>query len=82
MKIIQERTQTYVNSHTRKIKENAEKLSAAPGEGGKWVSWYSDLFLEEKLFPSIFPYGIGGFLSSNMLKKSNMGYSNYINKHD
>ena len=61
-----------------KIKENAEKLFVAPSEEGKWVNWYSDLFLEEKLFPKLFPYGIGGYLSSNMLKKSKMGFANYI----
>ena len=44
----------------------------------KEEKWYSDLFLKEKLFPKLFLYGIGGFLSSNKLKKSNMGYSNYI----
>ena len=46
-----EKNQAFVNSQTRRIKENAEKLSVAPSEGVKWVNWYSDLFLEEKLFP-------------------------------
>ena len=41
-----------------KIKENADKVFVAPSEDGKWVNWYSDLFLEEKLFPKLFPYGI------------------------
>ena len=35
-------------------------------------------FLEEKLFPKLFPWGQGGFLSSNILKRSNMGFSNYV----
>ena len=67
-----------VSNQTKKIKENAKKLSLAPAEEGKWINWQSDLFLEEKMFPRLFPYGIGGFLSSNMLKRNNMGYSNYI----
>ena len=37
-----EKTQAFVNSQTREIKDNTEKLSIAPGEGGKWVNWYSD----------------------------------------
>ena len=74
----EEKTSAFVKKQTIKIKENAEKISVAPSEAGKWVNWYSDLFLEEKLFPKLFPYGIGGYLSSNMLKKSNIGFSNYI----
>ena len=72
------RTLDFVEKQTKKIKDNAAKISIAPGEHGKWINWQSDLFLEEKLFPKLFPYGLGGFLSSNMLKKSNMGFSNYI----
>ena len=73
-----EKTMEFVNKQTRKIKENLEKVSVAPGEEGKLTNWKSDIFLEEKLFPKLFPYGIGGYLSSNMLKNNNMGYSNYI----
>ena len=72
------RTMEFVSSACKKIKENTDKLCVAPAEKGKWINWQSDIFLEEKLFPSHFPYGLGGYLSSNMLKKSNMGYSNYI----
>ena len=72
------KTLKFVENQTKKIKENAKKISVAPSESGKWINWQSELFLEEKLFPRLFPYGIGGFLSSNVLKKSNMGYSNYI----
>merc|ERR1712030_71366 len=73
-----QKTLEFVLNQTKKIKENVKKLSLAPAEEGKWMNWQSDLFLEERLFPKLFPYGLGGFLSSNMLKKSNMGYSNYI----
>ena len=72
------RTLDFVEKQTKKIKENAAKFSIAPGEHGKWMNWQSDLFLEEKLFPRLFPWGIGGYLSSNMLRNSNMGFSNYI----
>ena len=61
-----------------KIAANLEKLIVAPGEAGKWKNWGKDLYLEEKLFPHLFPYGIGGYLSSNLLKKSNLGFSNYV----
>ena len=71
-------TSEFVGEHLLKIKENVKKVFVAPSEEGKWINWQSDLFLEEKLFPKLFPYGIGGYLSSNMLKKSNMGFSNYI----
>ena len=73
-----EKTMQFVKKHTRKIKENVEKLCLAPSEEGKWTNWKSDVFLEEKLFPKLFPYGVGGYLSSNILKKNNMGFSNYI----
>jgi hypothetical protein len=73
-----EKTFKYVNIQTKKIKDNIEKICVAPGEGGKWKNWQSDLYLEEKLFPALFPYGVGGFLSSNMLREDNMGFSNYV----
>ena len=73
-----EKTFKYVNKQTKKIKDNIEKICVAPGEGGQWKNWQSDLYLEEKLFPALFPYGVGGFLSSNMLRQNNMGFSNYV----
>ena len=73
-----EKTAKFVEEQLVKIKQNVNKVFVAPSEGGKLVNWQSDLFLEEKLFPKLFPYGLGGYLSSNMLKNSNMGYSNYI----
>ena len=48
------------------------------GRGGNFENWENDIYLEEKLFPALFPYGIGGFLSTNMLTRSNMGFSNYV----
>ena len=73
-----ENTYDYVKRATKQIKENASKIFVAPGEGGRWKNWRSDLFLEEKMFPALFPYGIGGYMSSNMLKNNDMGFANYI----
>ena len=67
-----------MSQQKKKIKENLEKLFIAPGEHGVWLNWESDVYLEEKLFPKLFPYGIGGYLSSNVLKNSNMGFANYV----
>ena len=68
----------YIDQQREKIDQKLQKLSVAPGEKGKWINWGSDLYLEEKLFPALFPFGWGGYLSSNMLKNSNIGFSNYI----
>ena len=38
----------------------------------------TQVFLEEKLFPSLYPYGFGGYLSSNLLKGRDIGISNYV----
>ena len=71
-------TRDFVKNQVKKIKKNFDDLiTVAPGVGGKFYSWGEDIFLEEKLFPQLFPYGIGGYLSSNLLKKSNMGFANY-----
>ena len=72
------KTLKYVRKQTKLIKENASKICVAPGEGGAWKSWQTDLFLEEKLFPALFPYGIGGYMSSNMLREVDMGFANYV----
>ena len=42
------------------------------------LNWQSDVFLEEKLFPALFPYGIGGFMSANVIRSSNIGFANYV----
>ena len=73
-----EKIRDLVKQQNKKIKENLQKLFIAPGEKGEWMNWESDVYLEEKLFPALFPYGIGGYLSSNVLKNSNMGFANYV----
>lgn len=71
-------TRVFVKNQVTKIKQNIEHMiTVAPGVGGKFSTWGHDIFLEEKLFPHLFPYGIGGYLSSNLLKKSKMGFANY-----
>ena len=75
--IVNELSSDIVNiiEEDEKIKENAAKIAIEPRDHGKWINWQSDLFLEEKLFPKLFLFGIGGFLSSNMLKNNHMGYT-------
>ena len=73
-----DQTSVFVKSQVKQIEKNIEDLiTVAPGVGGKFHSWGQDIFLEEKLFPQLFPYGIGGYLSSNLLKRSKMGFANY-----
>ena len=73
-----ESIQKFLKEQKKQINANLQKISVAPGEEGKWQNWGEDVFLEEKLFPKLFPWGQGGFLSSNILKRSNMGFSNYV----
>ena len=61
----------------RNIKERAEKIYVAPGEKGKFMNWQENIFIEEMAFPALFPYGIGGYLSSNILSGSDIGFANY-----
>ena len=73
-----DQTNKFVRSQLKQIEKNLQYIiSVAPAEQGSFQSWGSDLFLEEKLFPHLFPYGIGGFLSSNLIKGKNMGFANY-----
>ena len=60
----------YIERQNEKIQTKLHKLSVAPAEEGKWKNWGADLYLEEKLFPALFPYGWGGFLSTCLLYTS------------
>ena len=62
----------------KRVKKNIGKIFVAPGEDRNIQNWQSDIFLEEKLFPALFPYGIGGFMSSNVIRSSNLGFANYV----
>ena len=64
----------YVNQQKRRVRQKLGKLFLAPGEDGTIQNWQSDIFLEEKLFPALFPYGLGGFMSSNVIRSSNIGF--------
>ena len=58
-----------------------EKISVAPGEKGKFQNWGDDVFLEEKCFPELFPFGIGGYLSQTATNEGDpLGFAAYV-KH-
>ena len=42
--------------------EKIAKISIAPGESGTFQNWGEDIYLEEKCFPELFPFGNGGYL--------------------
>lgn len=54
-----------------------EKICVAPGEMGQFKNWGKDTFLEEMCFPHLFPYGIGGYLSSCLATETNIGFAVY-----
>ena len=61
------------------IQANIAKISIAPGEFGNFQNWGEDVFLEEKCFPHLFPFGVRGYMSSAMDgKDANIGFTNYI----
>ena len=61
------------------IKAKIEKISIAPGEYGAFKNWGEDLYIEEKCFPHLFPYGIGGYMSSALDgKNTELGFTNYV----
>jgi hypothetical protein len=61
-----------------KLVSELEKIPIAPGEHGKFQTWRQDVFIEEKAFPHLFPYGTGGYLSSCLSSGKNMGFSAYV----
>merc|ERR1712082_153007 len=61
------------------VREKVEKICIAPGEHGQFTNWGEDVFLEEKCFPHLFPFGVGGYMSTAIDgKESEMGFSNYV----
>ena len=54
-----------------------DTISLAPGEKGEFRNWKEDIYLEEKAFPHLFPYGVGGYLSSCLSSGRNMGFAVY-----
>ena len=73
-----EEMSVFVNKQKSKVQKNLRKIFLAPGEEGSMQNWQSDVFLEEKLFPALFPFGIGGYMSSNVIRSSNIGFANYV----
>ena len=63
--------------HRRRALDNMATISVAPGEKGKFQNWKEDVWLEEKAFPHLFPCGTGGYLSSCLSSKKNMGFAVY-----
>ena len=62
-----------------KINKKMEKVQIAPGEFGEFKNWGEDIYLEEKCFPHIFPYGAGGYLSTNLdAKDTHNGFASYV----
>ena len=59
------------------IKVQAGKIFVAPGEKGNFMNLQENIFIEEMAFPALFPYGIGGYISSNILSGSDIGFANY-----
>ena len=56
-----------------------EKICVAPAEGGEIRNWTDeDIYLEESLFPHLFPYGNGGYVSSVLAGGHNMGFAVYV----
>jgi hypothetical protein len=61
------------------IIQKMEKIQIAPGEFGSFKNWGEDVFLEEKCFPHLFPYGVGGYLSTNLDGKDiYTGFAAYV----
>ena len=61
-------------SYLHRVASGAEACSGSEGE---FQNWKGDVFLEEKAFPHLFPFGTGGYLSSCLSSKKNMGFSVY-----
>ena len=60
-----------------KAMDNIRAVSVAPGEMGEFQNWKEDVYLEEKCFPELFPRGVGGYLSTCISTKKNIGFANY-----
>ena len=61
------------------INAKIEKVQIAPGEFGKFKNWGQDIYIEERAFPHLFPYGVGGYMSTVLDgKETDMGFSNYV----
>ena len=76
--LVEEDVISLARKHRKSLFDNISSINVAPGEGGEFKNWKEDIFLEEKAFPHLFPYGTGGYLSSCLSSKTNMGFATYI----
>ena len=53
-----------------------KKVIVAPTDAGHFMNYESDVHIEEKCFPHLFPKGVGGYMSTYFPKK--VTFSNYI----
>ena len=53
-------------------------VNVAPGEYGKFQNWGTDIYLEEKAFTNLFPYGENGFLSTCMKTGKKLSFAAYV----
>ena len=61
-----------------KALQKMKTISLAPGKKGEFKNWKEDGLSKEKLFPHLFPYGTGGYLSSVMDNpENNLGFADY-----
>ena len=68
-----------IKKRVKRITDKMEKICIAPGEYGTFKNWGEDIFLEEKCFPHLFPYGVGGYLSTAIEGENHdMGFANYV----
>ena len=77
--LITEKVNQQAKQRMTNINAKMENISIAPGEYGKFANWGQDIYLEEKSFPHLFPFGIGGYMSTVLDgKETEMGFSNYV----
>ena len=62
---------------TKRASEKMTAVCVDPGEGGEIVNWREDVYVEEKCFPELFPFGCGGYLSTCLSTGKNIGFANY-----
>ena len=61
----------------KRTMQKMKTINIAPGEKGEFCNWEKDVYIEEKAFPHLFPYGTGGYLSSCLASEQNMGFAVY-----
>jgi hypothetical protein len=78
-----EQTKEKASVLREKIRRNARKayskmnVCIAPAGYGKFKNSKQDIYLEEKCLPHLFPYGVGGFLSTCVSTKVNSRFAAY-----